>query len=102
MISLQSETILPLSQAAKCLPGRSAAGRPPHVATLYRWASRGICGVRLETLRLGGGLVTSAEALQRFAERVTATRDHDFAVQPSADLARNAAAAGQALTHLGI
>jgi len=42
------------------------------VSTIYRWAQRGIRGVKLETLRLGGGLVTSVEALQRFAERLSA------------------------------
>jgi hypothetical protein len=38
---------------------------------LYRWAKRGLRGVKLETIRVGGTLCTSLEALQRFCERLT-------------------------------
>ena len=70
MIDLQAETVLTLADAARYVP-RRRRGRKVHVSTLYRWAQRGIRGIKLETLRLGGGLVTSVEALQRFAERLT-------------------------------
>ena len=43
--------------------------------------STGIRGVRLESLRIGGALHTSIEALQRFSDRLTPS---DEAVQPSA------------------
>ena len=69
-IDLQTETVFTFAEAAKRLP-RRRQGRPVHVATIHRWAKAGVRGVRLESLRLGGGLVTSAEALQRFAERLT-------------------------------
>lgn len=69
-IDLQTETVFTFAEAAKRLPKRRQ-GRPVHVATIHRWAKAGVRGVRLESLRLGGGLVTSAEALQRFAERLT-------------------------------
>ncbi|MCH8851518.1 MAG: DUF1580 domain-containing protein [Planctomycetes bacterium] len=36
----------------------------PHVSTVWRWAATG----GLETVRLGGRVYTSAEALERFAE----------------------------------
>lgn len=65
MIDMQNETVVSLTEAAKELPKRRA-GKKPHVATLYRWASRGMRGVRLETLQVGGTLCTSLEALQRF------------------------------------
>lgn len=70
MISIASEEILTLSQAAKRLP-RRRRGQQPHVATLYRWAQRGLNGAVLETLQVGGTLCTSSEALQRFFERLT-------------------------------
>ena len=69
-IDLSSEEILTPAEAAKRCPCRRG-GRPTHVSTVYRWMTRGVNGIRLEALRLGGGLVTSAEALQRFAERLT-------------------------------
>ena len=57
--------------AAARLPCRRA-GKRPHVATVYRWAKRGLRGVVLETLQVGGTLCTSHEALQRFFEALTA------------------------------
>lgn len=67
MIDIRAEKIFPLSQIAKRdeLP-RRRLGKPLNVATLYRWAKTGVRGVRLETLRVGGTLCTSIEALQRF------------------------------------
>src|SRR5262245_32119544 len=70
VIDFGGEAPLPLRQAARLLPSRRA-GKPTHVATLYRWAQRGLRGVRLETLQVGGTLCTSREALQRFFERLS-------------------------------
>ncbi len=70
MIDLATEQVVSLSEASKRLP-RRRKGKRPHVATLYRWAVRGVRGVRLETLRVGGTLCTSLEALQRFCEQCT-------------------------------
>ena len=69
VIDLESETVLSLTEAAKRLPTRRA-GKRPHVATLYRWASRGLRGIRLETLQVGGTMCTSVEALQRFFDQL--------------------------------
>ena len=65
MIDPLVEEILPLAEAARRLP-RLRAGRPTHPSTLWRWASRGVRGVRLETVRVGGTTATSTEALKRF------------------------------------
>ncbi len=70
MIDLTTETTLSLTEATKHLP-RRRAGKRPHVATLYRWAQRGLRGVRLETIQVGGTLCTSLEALQRFCDRLS-------------------------------
>ena len=70
MIDISSETVLPLREAAKLLP-RRRQGRPVHASTLHRWASRGIKGVRLETIRIGGVRCTSPPALQRFFDQLT-------------------------------
>ena len=70
MINLRNETVISLTRAATLLP-RRRAGKKVHVATLYRWASAGCRGVQLETIRVGGTLCTSEEAIQRFCERLT-------------------------------
>lgn len=72
MIDLLNETVLSLTEAARhpALP-RRRRGKRPHVSTLYRWATAGCKGVRLETIRVGGTLCTSLEAFQRFFERLT-------------------------------
>ncbi len=69
MISLD-ESIINFADAAKLLPQRRK-GKKPHIATLYRWASSGFRGVRLETIRIGGTLCTSREALDRFFAALT-------------------------------
>ena len=71
---LQTENVVTLLRAAKSLP-ELRRGRRPHVSTLYRWASAGVRGVRLETMRVGGTLCTSLEALQRFCERLSAPNE---------------------------
>ncbi|MEE8172695.1 MAG: DUF1580 domain-containing protein [Alphaproteobacteria bacterium] len=58
MIDIQTEQLLTLAEAAKRLPTR------PHVSTIWRWAATG----GLETVRLGGRVYTSIEAIERFAE----------------------------------
>ena len=69
-IEISSEHVLTLAEAARALP-RLRGGRKVHVSTLYRWISRGVGGVRLEAVKIGRTQVTSREALQRFAERLT-------------------------------
>jgi hypothetical protein len=72
MIDIQNERTLSLSQDAKLdiLP-RRREGKRPNASTLWRWALHGIKGIRLETVMAGGVRVTSAEAIQRFFDRLT-------------------------------
>ena len=42
---------------------------------MWRWRLRGIRGVKLETIKIGGRRFTSAEALARFIEQSTAAAD---------------------------
>jgi hypothetical protein len=51
-------------------PDTRRGGRPAHVSNLYRWALDGLRGVKLETIRVGGTLCTSREALERFFDRL--------------------------------
>ena len=101
MIDLNAETVISLSQAAKhpALP-RRRGGKRPHVSTLYRWSRQGCGGIRLETIRFGATRCTSLEAIQRFANRLTAAEDpppivSDCVRNPSTgDAARELAQAG--------
>jgi hypothetical protein len=71
--NLAGEKLLTMSQAAvdvtDRLPGRRG-GRKAHSSTLTRWGKRGLRGIKLEVLRVGGTLATSREALDRFFMRL--------------------------------
>ena len=58
------EQLLSLSQAAKSVP--RIDGRSPHASTVFRWAKKGLNGIKLEYLKVGGRIVTSVEAMDRF------------------------------------
>lgn len=60
-----SEDILSLSQAAALLPRRRGS-KKTNTCTLYRWTKRGLKGVVLESIQVGGTRCTSREALERF------------------------------------
>jgi hypothetical protein len=60
MIDIETEQLCLLAEATKCVPGN------PHISTLIRWWKRGVKGVKLETLIVGGRRYTSVEAIQRF------------------------------------
>ncbi len=97
MIDLSTEDVMPLKEAAPITPGR------PHVATLFRWASRGVGGVKLEVVRVGGKTCTSREALQRFCDRLTAGGSADPTVRTSRSTERAAIRAENELkAHHGI
>ncbi len=63
------ETVLTFSEAAERLPAIN--GRKIHASSVWRWARKGIGGVYLESRRLGGRYLTSLEALERFAEKLS-------------------------------
>lgn len=64
------EELLPLALAVEWLPTRRR-GKPPHAATLFRWAAKGLNGVKLEIVQVGGTKCTSREALARFFQKLT-------------------------------
>ena len=70
MIDLNQEQLVRISDVPKHLPPRPT-GKRVHISAVYRWLLRGIRGVRLESLKIGGTTYTSKEALQRFADRLT-------------------------------
>jgi hypothetical protein len=76
MINLNTETLLSFAELAARQP-RSRLGRPCSVSTPWRWAmvgnkARDGSVVKLEYAKIGGRLITSVEALQRFSDRLLA------------------------------
>ena len=65
MLELDGHKLVSLPEAAALLPGR------PHLSSLHRWMRRGVRGIRLETVLIGGRRFTSREALQRFVDAVS-------------------------------
>jgi hypothetical protein len=79
MLDTTAETPIPLKTAARLIPP-ARNGKKTHLSTLLRWVTAGARSpsgerVRLEAVRLGGRWMTSREALQRFAERLTPRLD---------------------------
>jgi hypothetical protein len=60
MIDTQIETLFPLWRGSREIQSR------PSAATLWRWAMRGVRGVKLDTVIIGGRRYTSHEAFARF------------------------------------
>jgi len=70
MIDLNQEDLIPINQVPRLLP-RQPNNKRLHISTVYRWMTRGIDGVKLEFIKIGGRMMTSRQALQRFAEKQT-------------------------------
>lgn len=70
MIDVTQESLMLLRDVPRHLPVRPN-GKRLHISAVYRWTMRGVKGVRLETMKLGGSTYTSREALQRFSERLS-------------------------------
>ena len=66
---IQQDSLLTLAEAA------AAMRRPVHVSTLHRWRLRGVRGIKLETVLVGGNRFTTMSAVQRFSEAVTAAAE---------------------------
>jgi hypothetical protein len=67
---LHNEKLYPLPVAYE-----KATGVRPHLSTCHRHRIRGINGVRLTTVKLGGRRLCSAEAVRRFLAAVTEATD---------------------------
>jgi hypothetical protein len=68
-IDIHAEELLELSKVPANLERRT--GKRLNVSTVYRWITRGIAGIQLETILVGGCRYTSAEALNRFFSQST-------------------------------
>lgn len=109
-IDIGEEELLSFSEAAAYICSRFArGGRAIHVSTLHRWSGRGIRGVRLKTVSIGGLRVTSKQALARFFDALSNSESSSAPAGSSASAApsmaardRRAAAADRELEEAGI
>jgi Protein of unknown function (DUF1580) len=86
MIDTTAEKPIPIDEIpAEHIPGRG--GKPVHQVTLSLWYRRGIRGVKLETIMIGGRRATSIEALNRFYQAVSQARSSHPSHQPPAKAA---------------
>ncbi len=68
------EELVPLTEVPSIEPEiipRPRGGRKLAISTVYRWATRGCRGVKLEVLRAGGTMCTTRSAVLRFYDGVT-------------------------------
>lgn len=63
MIDITKERVRRLIEAVQVIPGQ------PHLSTVIRWSRKGVQGVKLETVLVGGRRFTSLEAIDRFIRR---------------------------------
>lgn len=91
-IDFQSETLVPVKQSPRDIPGR------PHISTVYRWVLRG----DLETIKVGGRLFTSKEAIRRFINRCSNPGSAPAASEISSHRRQEIEAANRKLDAYGI
>ena len=96
-IDVQSEKLLTLAECREAFPG----GKRLALATIQRWRLRGVRGVILETIRIGGMRYTSREAIARFIARQNADETPTPSISP-AQRQRQALAAQTELRRAGI
>jgi hypothetical protein len=95
-MSLLAETSITLAQASHRLPTR------PALSTLWRWRTKGVRGVKLETALVGGRRVTSIEALERFVAAIALTETGSAVVIPAKEGEQQIRAAEAELDRFGI
>lgn len=66
--------------------------------TAWRWALRGVGGIKLESIKIGGTRYTSREACQRFLERLNGVAPQPTTAAPTT----RADAAARRLDEIGI
>lgn len=99
-INLEADKLLTLAQAARLrLWPRRRMSKRPHLATLYRWTTRGVRGIRLATVDVGATRCTTEAACRQFIIDVSRVRTGHSASVPVSPRVANRRA-GRAATRL--
>lgn len=96
MIDVQSEQLIRLEDLRNFLPS-CRRGKKLSRAIAFRWASVGVRGVRLETIKVGGARFTSVEAIVRFVAAQNSTSIPTSGKNPGATSLSASARAAEAL-----
>jgi len=75
-------------------------GRPLHVATLYRWASRGVNGIKLSTVMVGRTRCTTEQELSDFFKALTEADMSKLAPVPRPANSRERERAARSARHI--
>ena len=97
MIDIESETIITLGDACGYFPPEGVS-----TATIARWIQRGVRGVTLETIAIGGRRCTSREAIERFIAAQNADDTHATPSITPAQRRRQSEAARMELACMGV
>ena len=90
---LAREALLPIAQAARLIPTNRGERGHTSASALCRWILHGKGGIYLDGVRMGGGWLTSREALARFAAAISGQREPAPSIPSDTERARRAAAA---------
>ena len=95
MIDLEAEEPIPFETCGQLIPGRPAR------CTTFRWALKGVRGVKLETFVCGHKRFTTREAISRFILAQNATESPVVAISPM-QRRRQAETANRVLQEAGL
>ena len=78
-IDPRSESLIPLHDVPE-LPWipRRRRGRKLHASTVYRWWQRGVRGIRLEAIRVGGTLCTNESSLISYFSQLAEAEEQNL------------------------
>ncbi len=86
---MRGEKLLSIPLAVECVTGVR-----PHPVTCWRWTTKGVSGgIKLEARKLGGRLLTSKEAVQRFLDATTERSQENASFEPILEAKPNKRAA---------
>ena len=109
MIDLTEAEAISLGEVPRHVPpGRG--GRRVNASTVARWCLRGVRGVRLESVVVGGRRYTDRAAIARFIAATTAAGERRLnlpnvsqaSTEPPNDRSRSIAIAQEGLTRVGV
>ena len=92
-ISVEHDRLIPLRNTPSYV--QKFTGRRVHLSTVFRWRLRGIAGVTLETISIGGQTYTTVEAILAFFKESTAAKRRRQPRASEAEKSRNCAKANR-------
>jgi hypothetical protein len=81
-MNLEPANLFSLAEAASLLPGKL------HVSTLHRWRLRGVRGIKLKTVMIGGRRFVAKSALEEFIAATTAAKEKEPSMSATASSKR--------------